>query len=110
MTATIALRKKKPTKAEQQAAREAVQKPDPMLMPGLVAEQQRMLAARDTSQIATLRTVPADGRYLGEQMAPSRPGAQDAMQVPSLVDGQRTQYKPPAAYCVGRSIFTVGTT
>ena len=108
MTAAIQLRKKPPTAAEKAAKKTALQKRDTMALPGLVAEQQRLLAARDTTMLATPRTSP-HGEYLGEPLVPNRLGATDALQVPSLENGQRTAYKPPVAYCVGLSkIFTAG--
>lgn len=39
--------------------------------------------------------------YTPTPMQPVRPGAEDANKIPSLNNGQRTQYKPPVAQCVG---------
>lgn len=109
MTAAV-LRVKALTKAEQKAKQAARRdKPDTMMLPGLVAEQKRMLAARDTSKLATPRITPAGKPYRGEPLIPSRPGSADALQVPSLADGQRVAYKPPAAYCVGHSKVYTGS-
>lgn len=105
MTAAIALRKPRLSKAEQEAKQAARRdKPDTMLLPGLIAEQQRMLAARKVAP----RTIYGSPAYTGEPLIPARPGSTDALAVPSLVDGQRTVHKAPVAYCVGRSVFTVG--
>jgi hypothetical protein len=37
--------------------------------------------------------------YTPPTMQPARPGADAALQVPSLTNGQRTTYKPPVAQC-----------
>lgn len=39
--------------------------------------------------------------YSPTPMQSVRPGATDAIKIPSLIDGKRTAYKPPVAQCVG---------
>jgi len=39
--------------------------------------------------------------YRGETPLPLRPGANDAIKLPSLIDGKRVEHKPPVAQCVG---------
>lgn len=42
-------------------------------------------------------------------MAPARPGANDALKIPSLDNGKRLPYKPPVAQCVGLSKTFTGS-
>jgi len=39
--------------------------------------------------------------YRGGQPAPLRPGANDALKLPSLIEGKRVPHTPPVAQCVG---------
>ena len=41
--------------------------------------------------------------YKPEPAQPLRPGADAALKVPSLSNGERINYKPPAPICVGVS-------
>ena len=107
MTAAIQLRKPRLSNAEQEARTAARRdNPNTMLMPGLIAEKKRMLAARDATRATTGRSRTG---YTGEPLVSARPGSSDALQIPSLENGQRTAYKPPAAYCVGYSKSYTGS-
>ena len=112
MTAAIQLRKPRLSNAEQEARTAARRdNPNTMLMPGLIAEKKRMLAARDATRAAATRATTDRSRtgYTGEPLVSARPGSSDALKIPSLENGQRTAYKPPAAYCVGYSKSYTGS-